>query len=499
MHRRAVLRRLSALSLGAGLGALLHEPAVQAFGASRSDWAPNVPEELRAYNVLEVFLCGGVSQYESVYCVLEHGKNDRTHFHLYGDSPELAAAFEACGYSGALTEPFAEDALGQLVHFGPFAMPLRQRGDVMDRLRVTIVAHDLAPHEAAIPLALSGRPLGSPGLCGLGSHIQRFFVERDGDAGGPLAYALLSGSLVGLPIDNLRAVVSTGMHPAQARPLGIKVDAAGDLGMLLERGGVAPMRAEYDALLDFYHAQYRDQLRFRGTGDPLRSRPFSDFSAGTRWLTNVDAIASVLDASLLAPSPGTSCGASAGVDAVSMQFRLATHLLNHPARPARYVCVVDGGLVPVGHGGGGYDSHSDNTSIQARNLTHTLKTLLDLVKRPGEDAPNKIDLDRTLIILNTEFGRSPNTEGGTGRNHWPYGYATVLIGGPVRSRGVAGAIGADGRAVLSATPQESRIAALLALGIWPFAPESFNVADVPGAGTEENAVEAVLADHFGMA
>lgn len=498
MQRRTALRRMGALSVGLGLGGLLHGRLPGAFGAPES-LAPVVPEALRAQSVLEVFLCGGVSQYESIYCVPDHGRDTRTHFHLYADTADFSAQLEACGFAGsALTEPFAEDGLGQAVHFGPFALPLRQRPDVLNRTRVSIVRHDLAPHEAAIPLALSGRPLGNPGLCGLGAHVQRFFVERDGDLGGPVAYALLSTSLVGAPIDNLRAVVSTGLHPAQARPLGLKVDAVGDLSALLGRPGVGSTRAEYDALLDHYHGQYSNQLRWKGQGEPLRARPFSEFAAGTSWLKNVDGIREVLDPTAFPAASATNCGESAPVDAVTMQYRAAAHLLNHPVRPARYVCVVDGGLVPPGNGGGGYDSHSDNTRIQARNLTHTLKSLLALVKQPGEVAEGKIDLDRTLIILNTEFGRSPSAEGGSGRNHWPYGYPIALIGGPVRARGVSGAIGPDGVAAQSSTPQESRMAALLALGISPFAPEAFNVADVPGTANEEQAALSVLATHFGI-
>lgn len=497
MRRRTVLKGLGAVSAGLGLGGLYYGRSPRAFGASEGSLSPTVPESLQAHNVLEVFLCGGVSQYESIYCVLDHGKEDRTHFHLYADQAEFAAQLETCGLAGRdLTQPFAPDALGQDVHFGPFAMPLRDRPDVMDRTRVTVVRHDLAPHEAAIPIALSGRLLGNPGLCGLGAHVQRYFFDRDGDLGGPVSYALLSSSLVGAPIDNLRAVVSTGLHPAQARPLGLKVDSVGDLSALLERQGVGDKRAQYDALLDYYHAQYRNQLRWKGEGDPLRARPFSEFAAATSWLGNVDGIRQVLDPSAFPPASATSCGSTANVDAVTMQYRAAAHLLNHPLRPARYVCVVDGGLVPPGNGGGGYDSHEDNTRIQSRNLTHTLTSLLSLIKQPGEVAEGKIDLDRTLIILNMEFGRSPKAEGGTGRNHWPYGYPIALIGGPVRARGISGAIGPDGIAAKSSTPQESRIAALLALGIWPFSPEGFNVADVPGTSDEEEATLSVLASHF---
>src|SRR5690606_21572892 len=121
---------------------------------------PLVPESLQAKSVLELFLCGGVSQYESFYCVPEHGLSDNTHWHLFGNSSELAAALESCGISEPALEPFAEDALGQVVHLGPFVAPLRRRADLIQRLRVSITRHDLAPHEAAIPLALSGRPLG---------------------------------------------------------------------------------------------------------------------------------------------------------------------------------------------------------------------------------------------------------------------------------------------------------------------------------------------------
>ena len=78
----------------------------------------------------------------------------------------------------------------------------------------------------------------------------------------------------------------------------------------------------------------------------------------------------------------------------------------------------------------------------------------------------------------------------TGRNHHPYGYVTAFLGATITpaERGIYGAIGADGRATSAATPSENRIAALLALGIWPFAPEAFAVSDVPGAASEEAAV-----------
>jgi hypothetical protein len=87
----------------------------------------------------------------------------------------------------------------------------------------------------------------------------------------------------------------------------------------------------------------------------------------------------------------------------------------------------------------------------------------------------------------------------TGRNHHPYGYVSAFIGGPITAdyKGVSGAIGRDGRATKFATPSENRMAALLAMGIWPFAAEGFNVADAPAATTELEAAQRAMAKFLG--
>ena len=158
--------------------------------------------------------------------------------------------------------------------------------------------------------------------------------------------------------------------------------------------------------------------------------------------------------------------------------------------------MVDPGLVGA-DGGGGYDSHMENSLTQARNARNILASLAALVRRPGEPAEGRIDLDRTLVVLNMEFGRSPTAQGTAGRNHWPYGYTQVYLGGPKATRGVHGAIGPDGQAIKYASTAENRIACLLALGIWPFGPEGFGVSDVAGAATEIDAAERVLAGVLG--
>jgi uncharacterized protein (DUF1501 family) len=221
--------------------------------------------------------------------------------------------------------------------------------------------------------------------------------------------------------------------------------------------------------------------------------------AASATISNADAIQSVIGAEPMEPVPGDACGIHAAVDATGMSLQLAARLLTHPDTPAKYVCVVDGGL-PPGNKAGGYDTHEDNSLTQASNLFNVLGSLMGIINAPGENDPTKLDLDRTLIVLNTEFGRTPYGQGQSGRNHWPYGYPVALLGGPISGAlsGVFGACGPDARATRALTPTHVRIGALIALGIWPFAHESYNVGDVAGAATELGAVSEVAQKVLGF-
>ncbi|MEM9491065.1 MAG: DUF1501 domain-containing protein, partial [Myxococcota bacterium] len=256
--------------------------------------------------------------------------------------------------------------------------------------------------------------------------------------------------------------------------------------------GAADARARYDQLMDVYVDQYQRQLRWQGQGEPARSARFGDLDQAAITVSNVDAIADVMDPNLFVDRSGLACGDSRSADIPAMSLNAARHLLTHPTEPARYVCVSDIGLYEAS-GGGGYDTHTRNSGDTARNFDNVLRSLLGIINEPGESDPTKLDLDDTLIIINTEFGRTPYAQGNTGRNHHPYGYATAFIGGPITTdqRGIYGAIGPNGLASTYANPAENRIAGLLAMGIWPFSPEAFAVSDVPDASTEVAAALSV--------
>jgi hypothetical protein len=346
------------------------------------------------------------------------------------------------------------------------------------------MAHTLLPHEGAVPLMLTGKPLGNPLLAGIGAHIQRYFLGENADPKAPpYSYVIESSSpqLAGAT----SAAVAIGSHPGAARPLSFKIDAAADFAALLARGTVGDHRAAYDALVQANANRFGQRLAWQGKGAPLRSQSFGDDTAAGASLANASVVQGMLPSQYFQLTPGTSCGTNAVVDPSSMSFKMAAHLLTHPVYPARYVGLMDGGITPS-MDAGGYDTHSDNCPTQSRNLVNTMRGLASIINdaSKGEKDPTKLDLDKTLIVVTTEFGRTPDIEGNKGRGHWPAAFPVLMFGGPVRQAAVSGTMHPDFTGSGTVAPSELRIAMLLALGIWPFAPESFNVSDVPGAASE---------------
>ncbi|MFO0798240.1 MAG: DUF1501 domain-containing protein [Gemmataceae bacterium] len=84
--------------------------------------------------------------------------------------------------------------------------------------------------------------------------------------------------------------------------------------------------------------------------------------------------------------------------------------------------------------GTGWDVHNDgidNQHLLVRELDAALSALvLDLESR-------KL-LDRTLVVVATEFGRPPEFDGGGGRGHQGTAFSMVLAGGGLRHRGAYG-------------------------------------------------------------
>ena len=113
---------------------------------------------------------------------------------------------------------------------------------------------------------------------------------------------------------------------------------------------------------------------------------------------------------------------------------------------------------------GGWDTHANNfTALQNQKLPELDKAMAALV----EDLEERGLLQDTAIIWMGEFGRTPNINGNTGRDHWARSWS-VVVGGAGMKGGIAvGATSADGRSVETEpySSQDVMASVLKSLGI----------------------------------
>lgn len=83
----------------------------------------------------------------------------------------------------------------------------------------------------------------------------------------------------------------------------------------------------------------------------------------------------------------------------------------------------------------GWDAHEglrSNHTTYSKRVDKPVTGLINDLKQRGL-------LEDTLVIWGGEFGRMPMSEKGTGRDHNPYGYTTLLFGGGVKAGYIHGA------------------------------------------------------------
>jgi uncharacterized protein (DUF1501 family) len=76
----------------------------------------------------------------------------------------------------------------------------------------------------------------------------------------------------------------------------------------------------------------------------------------------------------------------------------------------------------------GWDTHLDNATGQARQLAALDPALASLFR----GLKDRGLLDDTLVLVATEFGRTPKLNATEGRDHWPHGFSVLVGGGGIR-------------------------------------------------------------------
>ena len=100
-------------------------------------------------------------------------------------------------------------------------------------------------------------------------------------------------------------------------------------------------------------------------------------------------------------------------------------------RGTRFVQVFHGS----NGGAGSWDAHSSLKSGHSKlcsQVDQPIGALIADLKRRGL-------LDDTIVVIGTEFGRTPGAERSDGRDHHPYGFSIALAGGGIKGGVVHGA------------------------------------------------------------
>jgi hypothetical protein len=89
---------------------------------------------------------------------------------------------------------------------------------------------------------------------------------------------------------------------------------------------------------------------------------------------------------------------------------------------------------------GGYDNHRDIFPALRNRLSEVDQALSGLIT----DLELRGLLDSTVVLVSSEFGRTPRVNQDRGRDHWPRVFSVVMAGGGIRGGAVLGSSTADG-------------------------------------------------------
>lgn len=143
---------------------------------------------------------------------------------------------------------------------------------------------------------------------------------------------------------------------------------------------------------------------------------------------------------------------------------LLARRLTEAGVPIVQVCLAAGDL--NGASGDMWDTHGDN-------FNRLKKRLLPVFDRGTsallQDLTDRGTLGETLVVVLTDFGRTPNINGAAGRDHYPYVYSIALAGGGVRGGQVYGSSDDKGAfpKSLACTPPDVHATIFQAMGISP--------------------------------
>jgi hypothetical protein len=390
LTRRAAISRLGGTLGAIGLGALLADPpAVQAAdaAAARTHFAP------RAKRVIHLFMNGGPFQgdfFDPKPALTKYA----------GQRPKEVDLRTERATAGVLATPFTYQPRGKSGL--PVSELLPQLGECADDLCILRSMHTDNPnHGPALYQMNNGtitpkRPsMGSWFLYGLGSENENLPGYVVLCPGRPVRFAELWSSAF-LPSEFQGTYINhANLDPQQMLPFLKNADISKD---------------NQRKQLDLLQALNQEHLSARGGDDQLETR-IKALESAFRMQTEA---AEAFDLSRETAKDRAAYGSGHFANACLFARRLAE-------RGVRFTQIYYGDGQP-------WDTHS-NHNAQTRNLAKAIDqpiaALLNDLKQRGM-------LEETLVVWGGEFGRTPVSESGDGRDHNHYGFTMFLAGGGVR-------------------------------------------------------------------
>ena len=130
-----------------------------------------------------------------------------------------------------------------------------------------------------------------------------------------------------------------------------------------------------------------------------------------------------------------------GMEPMGLRDRYGNHEFGRHCLLARRLLEAGVTFVKVTHSN--YDTHHENFDFHIEQLgefDRTFATLLDDLDQRGM-------LERTLVVVMSEFGRTPNINRNYGRDHWGRGFSVAMGGCGIRGGACVGRMSANGTTI----------------------------------------------------
>lgn len=139
----------------------------------------------------------------------------------------------------------------------------------------------------------------------------------------------------------------------------------------------------------------------------------------------------------------------------------------------------------------GYDTHAENFNFHLEQLEEFDKPFAMLM----DDLHDRGLLEHTLVLVCSEFGRTPKINSKYGRDHWGTAWSTVLGGCGVQPGAIIGATNAEGTAVADREVDSGHLfhTYLQAVGIDSYADHDLPGRSIPIGDPAASAIKELLA------